>query len=119
MTIPRLLANDQSPNEVKWTSKADGKLEAANTFEAVARELLVKKAVKQVDKTRNCDLRVLELNVFKLIGSTSINKVTSKAQLVALDKMERRIITYSAHRALHICGELFRYVIANEFAQAV
>ena len=99
MTIPRLLANDQSPNEVKWTSKADGKLEAANTFEAVARELLVKKAVKQVDKTRNCDLRVLELNVFKLIGSTQINEVALKAQLVALYKMEQRSLTYSVRRA--------------------
>ena len=64
MTIPSLLANDQNPNEVKRTLKAEDKFETANTFETLAREWLGKKAAKQVDKTRNCNLRVLELNVF-------------------------------------------------------
>ena len=103
---------------MKQTKKAEDKLEAANTFEAVAREWLNKKAAKQVDKTRNRNLRILELNIFKHIGSTSITKVTSKALLVALHKMEQRGITDSAHRALQICGEVFRYAIAKERAQA-
>ena len=114
----KLLANNLDPSEVKQAKKVEDKLEAANTFEAVAREWLGKKAAKQVDKTRNRNLRILELNIFKHIGSTSINKVTSKALLVALHKMEQRGITDSAHRALQICGEVFRYAIATERAQA-
>ncbi|MBC7698358.1 MAG: integrase arm-type DNA-binding domain-containing protein, partial [Bacteroidia bacterium] len=114
----KLLANGQDPSEVKQTLKAEAKLEAANTFEAVAREWLGKKAAKQVDKTRNRNLRILELNIFKHIGDTPINKVTSKALLAALHKMEQRGIGDSAHRALQICGEVFRYAIATERAQA-
>ncbi len=114
----KLLANSQDPSEVKQTLKTEAKLEAANTFESVAREWLGKKAAKQVDKTRNRNLRILELNIFKHIGKTPINKVTSKALLLALHKMEQRGITDSAHRALQICGEVFRYAIATERAQA-
>lgn len=114
----KLLANGQDPSEVKQTLKAEAKLEAANTFEAVAREWLSKKASKQVYKTINRNLRILELNIFKHIGNTPINKVTSKALLAALHKMEQRGITDSAHRALQICGEVFRYAIATERAQA-
>lgn len=114
----KLLANGQDPSAVKQTIKAEAKLEAANTFEAVAREWLGKKAAKQVDKTRNRNLRILELNIFKHIGDTPINKVTSKSLLSALHKMEQRGITDSAHRALQICGEIFRYAIATERAQA-
>ena len=114
----KLLSNNLDPSEVKQAKKAEDKLEAANTFEAVAREWLGKKAAKQVDKTRNRNLRILELNIFKHIGSTPINKVTSKALLVALHKMKQRGITDSAHRALQICGEVFRYAIATERAQA-
>lgn len=114
----KLLAHNLDPSEVKQAKKAEDKLEAANTFETVAREWLGKKAAKQVDKTRNRNLRILELNIFKHIGSTPINKVTSKALLAALHKMEQRGITDSAHRALQICGEVFRYAIATERAQA-
>lgn len=114
----KLLANGQDPSVIKQTLKAEAKLEAANTFEAVAREWLGKKAAKQINKTRNRNLRILELNIFKHIGSTPINKVTSKALLAALHKMEQRGIIDSAHRALQICGEVFRYAIATERAQA-
>lgn len=114
----KLLANGKDPSQIKQAQKVEAKLEAANTFEAVAREWLGKKATKQVDKTRNRNLRILELNIFKNIGSTPINQVTPKALLSALHKMEQRGIVDSAHRALQICGEVFRYAIATERAQA-
>ena len=114
----KLLANRQDPSEVKQSLKVEAKLEAANTFEVVAREWLSKKAFKQVDKTRTRNLRILEINIFKHIGSTPINKVTPKALLLALHKMEQRGIVDSAHRALQLCGEVFRYAIATERAQA-
>lgn len=114
----KLLANRQDPSEVKQSLKVEAKLEAANTFELVAREWLSKKATKQVDKTRTRNLRILEINIFKHIGSSPINKVTPKALLFALHKMEQRGIVDSAHRALQLCGEVFRYAIATERAQA-
>lgn len=114
----KLLANGKDPSGVKQNLKAEARLEAANTFEAIAREWLGKKGAKQVDKTRNRNLRILELNIFKYIGTTPINQVTSRDLLSALQKMEQRGITDSAHRALQISGEIFRYAIATERAQA-
>lgn len=114
----KLLANGKDPSGVKQSIKAEARLEAANTFEAIAREWLGKKGAKQVDKTRNRNLRILELNIFKYLGTTPISQVTSKQLLSALHKMEQRGITDSAHRALQICGEIFRYAIATERAQA-
>lgn len=114
----RLLANGQDPSEVKQAQKIAALHQAANTFEAVAREWLGKKSAKQVNKTRNRNLRILEINIFPLIGKSPIEQVSSKALLTALHKMEQRGIVDSAHRALQICGEIFRYAIATERAQA-
>ena len=62
--VKKLLANDKDPNEVNQTLKAEAKLESVNTFEAVVKEWLGKKAAKKVDKTRNRNLGILELNIF-------------------------------------------------------
>ncbi len=114
----KLLANGQDPGEVKQVQKIAAQHQAANTFEAVAREWLGKKAAKQVTKTRDRNLRILEINIFPHIGKTPIDQVSPKALLTALHKMEQRGIVDSAHRALQLCGEVFRYAIATERAQA-
>jgi integrase len=114
----KLLANGQDPGELKQAQKIIALNQAANTFEAVARECLGKKAAKQVAGTRDRNMRILEINIFPLIGKTPIDQVKPKALLHALHKMEQRGIVDSAHRALQLCGEVFRYAIATERAQA-
>jgi integrase len=114
----KLLANGQDPGEVKQTQKATALHQAANTFEAVARECLGKKAATQVAGTRDRNMRILEINIFPVIGKTPIDQVTPKSLLAALHKMEQRGIVDSAHRALQLCGEVFRYAIRTERAQA-
>lgn len=112
----KLLANGQDPNQVKQSQKHEALHQAENTFEVVARELLAKK-VKLSPRSLQRNLRILEINIFPIIGKTPIEQVTSKSLLIALQKMEMRGIVESAHRALQICGEVFRYAMATERAQ--
>lgn len=114
----RLLLNGQDPSEVKQSKKAETKLEAANTFEAVAREYLVLKSRAQCEKTRVRNLRILEINIFPYIGNTPIATLKAKALLAVLRSMEKRGVVDSAHRALQLSGEIFRYAIKDERAQA-
>lgn len=114
----KLLANGTDPAEVKQAQKIEAKLQAANTFEAVAREYLELKSKKQCEKTTVRNLRILEINIFPHIGSTPIASLKSKALLAVLRGMEKRGVIDSAHRALQLCGEIFRYAIKDERAQA-
>lgn len=114
----KLLANGKDPNEVKQNLKAEAKHQAANTFELVAREWHQKKSLKLVKKTLIRNLRILEINIFPEIGKIPIELVKPKDLLAALQKIEKRGKIDSAHRALQLCGEIFRYAIATERAQA-
>lgn len=114
----RLLLRGEDPSEVKQSKKADAKLEAANTFELVAREYLALKSKAQCEKTSVRNLRILEINLFPHIGKTPIANLKAKALLAVLRNMEKRGVIDSAHRALQLCGEIFRYAIKDERAQA-
>ncbi len=114
----KLLAQGIDPGEAKQTKKREARQHAANTFEAVAREWHEKKSVNWVEKTKVRNIRILERNIFPHIGNAAIAKVTPQDLLHALQKMEKRGIVDTAHRALQICGEIFRYAIATERAQA-
>lgn len=114
----RLLVNGKDPSEVKQAQKLEAKQLAANTFEAVAREWHKKRISKWTEKTGNRNIRILERNIFPHIGNSPIANVSSQALLEALHKMEKRGIVDTAHRALQLCGEVFRYAIATGRAQA-
>jgi integrase len=114
----RLLANHRDPGAIKQTQKLEAKHLSANTFEAIAREWHKKRSSKWTDKTGRRNLRILELNIFPYIGGSPIANVSSQALLEALNKMEKRGVIDSAHRALQITGEVFRYAIATQRAQA-
>lgn len=114
----RLLVNGKDPSEVKQAQKLEAKQLAANTFEAVAREWHKKRVSKWTEKTGNRNIRILERNIFPYIGNSAIANVSSQSLLDALQKMENRGVVDTAHRALQLCGEVFRYAIATGRAQA-
>ena len=114
----KLLANGRDPGEVKQAQKIHAKQEAANTFEAVAREWHKKKSGTWAEPTGKRSIRILERDIFPVIGKTPIATVSPQALLSALHKMEKRGVIDSAHRALQTCGEVFRYAIATHRAQA-
>ncbi|MEZ0318116.1 MAG: tyrosine-type recombinase/integrase [Methylophilaceae bacterium] len=114
----KLLANGIDPGEVKQAQKIHAKQQAANTFEALAREWHQKKSSTWAAPTGKRPIRILERDIFPVIGNSPIASVSPQALLSALHKMEKRGVVDSAHRALQTCGEIFRYAIATHRAQA-
>lgn len=114
----RLLANGGDPGAIKQTKKLEEKQLAASTFEAVAREWHEKQSVKWVPKNSARTISVLERNIFPYIGSTPISQVTAGSLLSAVQRIEKRGNIETAHRAMQISGQIFRYAIATGRAQA-
>ena len=114
----KLLANDTDPGELKQAKKLEAKQLSANTFEAVAREWHEKQSVKWVPKNTARTLSLLDRNIFPFIGNSPIAQVTAGSLLSAVQKIEKRGNIETAHRAMQICGQIFRYAIATGRAQA-
>jgi integrase len=58
-------------------------------------------------------IRRLELNVFPWLGSRPIKGITAPELLAILRRVESRGANETAHRALQVCGRVFRYAIAT------
>lgn len=88
---------------------------AANTFEAVARELHSTKAVPQGWSTSHAAqwLRCLEKDVFPWLGSLPLADVTAPLLLDALRRVEKRAAVRMAHDLREYSGQVFRYGIAT------
>ncbi|ARO87946.1 integrase [Nitrosospira lacus] len=114
----KLVANGGDPAAIKQAKKLKEKQLAASTFEAVAREWHEKQSVKWVPKNSARTISVLERNIFPYIGSTPISQVTAATLLSAVQKIEKRGNIETAHRAMQISGQIFRYAIATGRAQA-
>ncbi len=114
----KLLANGIDPGERKQAKKVEDRQRSANTFEAVAREWHQKQATKWAPKSSQRILRLLERNIFPAVGDSPVAQITAADFLIALQKVEARGNIETAHRAMQICGRIFRYAIATGRAQA-
>ena len=91
---------------------------AANTFETVARDWLVKTAAKRMEVTQSRTTRMLEVDVFPFIGTMPISKIKARDVLdKSLRKIEARGSIDTAHRAKQTCGQIFRYAVAIGLAE--
>ena len=88
---------------------------AANTFEAVARELhSTKSAPHGWSQTHSAQwLRCLEKDVFPWIGSLPLADVSAPMLLDTLRRVERRAAVRMAHDLREYSGQIFRYGIAT------
>lgn len=62
-------------------------------------------------------IRRLEICVFPWIGSTPISQIKSPDLLACLRRVEGRGKLGTAHRALQVCGRVFRYAVATGRAE--
>lgn len=109
----RILANNQDPIEVQRTLKMEREALYKNTFELVAREWYKKKELNWSPKHSKNIWQILVNDVFPGIGSKPITQIKPMTVLAFLHKIENRGATVLSHRALQICGEIFRYAIAS------
>lgn len=113
----KLLAEGIDPSHAKRADKASRKLAADNTFEAVARAWLDKTKAARAEST---DAKVrgwLDNDIFPAIGRLPIATITPRDVLDMVRKVERRGAIDSATRMKQLCGQVFRYAVAEGSAE--
>ena len=93
------------------------KLAGGNTFEAVAREWFEKFSPHWVEGYSSKVIRRLEICAFPWIGSIPISQIKAPDLLACVRRVEVRGKLGTAHRALQVCGRVFRYAVATGRAE--
>ena len=113
----RLLADGKDPSIAKRLAKAARVTASANTFDAIARELLGK---KRREAKAEGTLRQLEWRLSlarPAIGARPISEITAPEILGVLRTVESRGRHETARRLRATVGEVFRYAVATGRAE--
>ena len=113
----RQVAAGIDPGEQRKAAKVALVESTENTFEAIAREWFGLFSTKWVKGHADKIIRRLELNVFPWLGSRPVKAITAPELLAVLRRVESRGANETAHRALQVCGRVFRYAIATGRAE--
>ncbi|SIQ59228.1 Integrase [Janthinobacterium sp. TND4EL3] len=109
----KLLAHSIDPGLHRKAQKMLKQAQAANSFEAVAREWHAKFAPTWAEHHGDRILRRLERDIFPWIGNRAIAEISAPEVLASARRIERRGALETAHRALANCGQVFRYAVAT------
>jgi integrase len=113
----KVLAAGDDPGVVRRAAKDRSKVEAANSFEAVARDWLAKTASRREPITQGKVRTWLEKDVFPFIGKMPIASIGPRDVLDrVLRKLEARGAIDTAHRVKQLCGQVFRFAVVSELA---
>ncbi|EBG5865744.1 DUF4102 domain-containing protein [Salmonella enterica subsp. enterica] len=107
----KILAAGGDPGETKKSEKLAQKLNAENTFEAVAREWHQTKADRWSLRYRDEIIDTFEKDIFPYIGKRPIADIKPMELLEALRKMEKRGALEKMRKVRQRCGEVFRFAI--------
>lgn len=113
----RMLKNGVDPAQHRKETKTLQKEQAANSFEALAREWFTKNKHVWTEGHSKTIIRRLELNIFPWLGTRPIVSITAPELLSVLRRIEDRGAIETAHRVKQICGQVFRYAIATGRAE--
>jgi integrase len=111
-TARRQLADGRDPGAVRKAEKRAGKIAAANTFEAVAREWLAEQRKVWADSTWPHVERQFDQDIFPAIGRRPIAEIAPAEVLDMARAIQRRGVAETARRALQKCGQVFRHAVA-------
>lgn len=113
-----LVKGGASPALVARVQKAAKATTAANTFSAVAAELLAKREKEGLSAgSVKRERRLIEKGLAP-IGDLPVADVDAPILLAALRKIEGRGTVETAHRARSLAGQVFRYAIATGRAKS-
>lgn len=113
----KLLDDGTDPSLTRRIEKRQKAIEAANTFEAIAREWHRHKVDSWQPRTSTNVLYRLEKDVFPLIGKYPIKELKAPIILDMLRQIERRGAVEMARRQAQVCGQIFRYAVATGVAE--
>nr|WP_315488001.1 integrase arm-type DNA-binding domain-containing protein [uncultured Rhodoferax sp.] len=111
------LATDIDPSFAKQTDKQAKADLSTNTFELIARDWLLKTKVCRAAITQDKVTSWLEKDVFPQIGKKPISTIGPRDVLAMVRKIEAREAFDTAHRVSQLCGQVFRYAVANGTAE--
>lgn len=106
-----LLAQDIDPGVIRRAEKAATKAAAANTFEAIARELHAIKVPGWSPLYAARWLERMEKDLFPSIGRMPVGDVTAPILLSVLRRVESRGAHETAHTLRQTAGQVFRYAV--------
>ncbi len=112
-----LLADGMDPSAAKRDDKQARAAAAGNTFQAVAEHWLRATAAKRAAITQGKVSTWLKKDVFPFIGVMPITSIGPRDVLGVVRKMEAREAFDSAKRINQICGQVFRYAVAEGTAE--
>ena len=113
----KLLAAGIDPGVQRKAERAVSADRAANSFAAVAEELLAQRAKKLAEGSAVRERRLLEKDLAPYVGDQPVADITAPVLLAALRKIEARGAVETAHRARVLAGQVFRYAIATGRAE--
>ena len=93
------------------------RLAPGDSFEAIAREWFERFSPRWAPGHSNKLIRRLELYIFPWVCDRSIGKIEAPDLLACLRRVESKGNIETAHRALQVCGRVFRYAVATGRAQ--
>lgn len=111
------LADGIDPGTAKREEKQNKATAAANTFEAVAAQWLLATAANRVAITQNKVVNWLKKDINPHIGTLPISTIGPRDVLAVARRMEARKAFDSAKRIVQICGQVFRYAVAEGTAE--
>jgi integrase len=109
----KLIAAGADPSAARKAARLADADQAANTFEAIAREWLAMKAREWVPSHLSKMTARLELYAFPVIGRRPIAAITAPEVLAVSRKLQGRGVISTAHRVQQACGQVFRYAVAT------
>ena len=113
----KVLAAGKDPGETKKETKRVQTLQAANSFEIVAREWLEKRSHEWAGSTARTRLTRIEMHILPQLGSRPIAEITAPEVLAVLRTVEDRGTLDTARRIMQMCGQIFMYAIATGRAE--
>ncbi len=109
----KLLSRDIDPSDARQDGRREIIRNAANTFEAVAREWHETQKGKWSEKHAANVMRRLEMDLFPHIGHRPMLSLDAPEILAALRKIEARGALDIAARVRSIAGQIFRHAVQN------
>jgi len=109
----KLLAAGTDPSSAKREHRQRSALNAANTFEVVAREWHKRNFERWTPRHAQEIVHRMELDIFPEIGKRPIAEISPLHVLNALRKIENRGAHEMARRAMQYCAQAFRYAIVT------
>lgn len=108
-----LLATGQDPSEAKREEKITKQIASGNTFEKIAEQWLKATAA---DRKPNTNVKIeswLSKDVLPLIGKQSITLLGPRDVLAVARRIEERGAIETSKRVVQICGQIFRFAVAE------